>query len=386
MKKLFFVLTFSLQYLALSAQKIENLYDENPGPFQTDTITTFEFYTDEDFNPLLLFPKASDQNYTMGLGFGFSSLKFKSWFVFKPITTLDNLIIGKKITRGFSTTELAPSISINGAAFTPDSLRAVDPVPNDRPYAFLLALSTKRGYIDNDRDIVYKTELNIGAFGLDIGKWVQTGIHKSMNDNNTKNPYNPEGWHNQIGKGFAPTFLYALGIDKLIESQSINARSNRSYFDMKLGGAGSMGYYTQLQAAASFRFGLLDSRNWVRDFNPLGNMNKGLGRKNRNLLASQSQKQQFEIYMFAAGRPTFMAYNAMLNGTILGNSIHTLSWKETRHFIMEWNTGIATHIPLNDRNCALDVSWIINAGRTSEINTDLARAHYWGGIYLAASW
>lgn len=381
MKKLLLALVYTIAADHLQAQSTNQNPEQDIVPFTQDTITTLQIYTDEDMNPIQAFPKSTDQNYTMGFGFGLSSLKYKSWLVFKPLTALDNLIIGKIITQGSNTTVLPPFISLNGTAFTPDSLRAVDPIRNDRPYAFLLALSTRRGYVDNNRNIVYNSELNIGALGLDIGKWVQTAIHKSMNDNNTKNPYNPEGWHNQIGKGFAPAFLYALGLGKRIASFPADAKQNRAYVDMKVGGAGSLGYYTQLQGAASFRLGLLDSRNWIREFNPLGNMNK-----NANAIDINNQRQRFEIYLFAAGRPTFMAYNAMLNGTMWRKSVHTLSWSETNHFIMEWNTGITTHIPLNDKKCALDISWVINAGRTSELNTDLARTHYWGGIYLGASW
>lgn len=381
MKKLLLALLCTFAVDHISAQPATQVVTPDVVYEPIDTIMTFHLYTDEDMNPIQAFPKSSDQNYTMGFGFGFSSLKFKPWCVFKPLTALDNWIIGKSITQSSNTTVLPPFISLNGTAFTPDSLRAVDPVRNDRPYAFLLTLSTRRGYVDNSKNIVYNSELNIGALGLDIGKWVQTAIHKSMNDNNTKNPYNPEGWHNQIGKGFAPAFLYALGVGKRIASLPSNTKNNRAYFDMKVGGAGSVGYYTQLQGAASFRFGLLDSRNWIREFNPLGNMNK-----NDNGADIKKQRQLFEIYLFAAGRPTFMAYNAMLNGTIWRKSVHTLSWQETNHLIMEWNTGITTHIPLNDKKCALDISWVFNAGRTSELNTNLARAHYWGGIYLGASW
>ncbi|OYD44085.1 hypothetical protein CHU00_18760 [Sphingobacterium cellulitidis] len=373
MKNIFLSLTMVLLVGNLFAQS-----SVNNSEIFIDTITTFQLYSDEDLNPIQLFPKATDQNYTMGFGFGISSLRYKSWFIFAPVTKLDNWILGKNTTQGLNTIVLPPSISLNGTAFTPDDLRSTEPITNDRPYAFLLALSTKRGYIDSERDMVFRSELNIGAFGLNIGKWVQTKIHEHANENDTKPPYTPRGWHNQIANGFAPAFLYALSLGKRVVDLP-SQKQNRSYFDMKIGTGGSVGYYTQVNGFASLRLGLLDSRNWIQEFNPLGNMSKRITDNN-------SGRQLGEIYVFASAQPTFMAYNAMLNGTIWRNSVHTLNWNQTNHLILEWTTGISAHIPFKNTKRSLDVTWAVNAGRTSELKTELERTHYWGGVYLGYSW
>lgn len=52
----------------------------------------------------------------------------------------------------------------------------------------------------------------------------------------------------------------------------------------------------------------------------------------------------------------------------LEKSAHTLSWNETNHFVLEWNSGIGTTIRTANLN-SLEVIWIVNSGRTSEINT-----------------
>ncbi|WP_343559611.1 lipid A-modifier LpxR family protein [Sphingobacterium sp.] len=333
---------------------------------------SFRLYLDEDINPLQLFPSATDQNYTLGLGFGFSNSNYINSPVFYPIRKLDQWILGKSNTAHDDIVPIDPSWMVNGVAFTPDNLRAKDPVYNDRPYAFLLGLSTRRGYVNANKGTAFHTELNIGALGLPIGKWVQTGIHKVMNDHNTHSPYNPEGWHNQIANGFSPVFLYSADLEKLIIGNANIEHGERSYFNLKVGGGSSVGYYTQVHGMATVRFGFLDSRKWVQNFNPLGNMNQIYG---------SPKKELWEIYLFAAARPTFMAYNAMLHGTPLRSSVHELSWKQTNPWILEWNTGIQCHIPFNNSR-SMDITWAINSGRTSELKTDLKRTHFWGGVYL----
>ncbi|MNU14579.1 hypothetical protein D3C71_26920 [compost metagenome] len=333
---------------------------------------SFRLYLDEDINPLQLFPSSTDQNYTLGLGFGFSNSSYINSPLFYPISKMDQWILGKRNTNKEGVALIDPSWMVNGVAFTPDDLRSKSPVYDDRPYAFLLGFSTKKGYVIPDRRLAFQTELNIGALGLPIGKWVQTGIHKLMNDNNTHSPYNPEGWHNQIANGFSPVFLYSADLEKLIIGNPSVENGERSYFNFKVGGGASVGYYTQVHGMATVRVGLLNSKNWIQNFNPLGNMNQ---------LTGIPKKDMWEVFLFAAARPTFMAYNTMLHGTPLRNSVHELRWNQTNPWILEWNTGIQCHIPFS-KTRSMDFTWAINSGRTSELKTDLKRTHYWGGVYL----
>lgn len=322
---------------------------------------SFLFYVDEDIKPLLQFANANDQNYTMGLGFGYASFKFNDSYAFKPIESINYIFVPKKIRSHDNS--LPPSITLNGTAFTPDELRDSNVIYNDRPYAFLLYLSTKKFY-SKERSFI-STEFNIGIIGLDLGKWVQTSIHNVMNDNNTHEPYTPQGWHNQISNGGEPTFLYMFNYEYL--------NIKRTYFEFKTGAQGMIGYYIGANFQTSARLGWLDNSKWMGSYNPLGGGNKNFNKNNN--------KKKFEFFLFGSLKPTTILYNEMLNGG-LRNSNHTLNWNEINHFILEWNTGLGLSIPTHKKSNSLDLFWAVNAGRTSEINTSLSRAHQWGGIYI----
>jgi hypothetical protein len=319
------------------------------------------FYIDEDLNPLLQFANAKDQNYTMGLGFGYASSCLDGSFVMKPLTAIDHLLVPKEF-RAYESL-MPPSLTLNGTAFTPDDLTVSNVIDNDRPYAFLLCLSSKKSYLKGSSFI--STEFNLGVIGLDIGKWVQTSIHKSMNDNDTKDPRTPRGWHNQISDGGELTILYTLNYEHLM--------ADETFFEFKVGTQGMVGYYTGANLQAATRFGWLDNSKWMESHAPLGSADKGK--------KSPVAKKKFELYLFGSLRPTTILYNEMLNGGFR-HSNHTLDWQETNHFILEWNTGLGLSIPICKKSNSLDLFWAINKGRTSEINTSLSRAHEWGGLYM----
>lgn len=319
------------------------------------------FYTDEDLKPFLQFSKANDQNYTMGLGFGFASPKLNGSYIFRPVDLIDRIFIPEKFRSNDSL--LPASITLNGTAFTPDELRESNVITEDRPYAFLLYVSTKKLYLKDKSS--FSTEFIFGILGLNLGKWVQTGIHKLMNDNNTHEPYIPRGWHNQISNGGEPTFLYTINYERLALQSA--------YFEFKYGGQGMVGYYTCANIQASVRFGLLDSQKWTQNYSPLGSGNK--------IFKNMEDEKKFEFFLFGSIKPTVFVYNEMLNGGFRHSS-HTLSWNQVNHFVVEWNTGVGLSIPTYNKTNSLDLFWTVNAGRTSEINTALSRAHEWGGIYV----
>lgn len=335
---------------------------------------SFLFYVEEDINPLLQFANANDQNYTMGLGFGYASFQFDGTYVFKPIEAINRIFIPESFRDEDNllapSLALPPSLTLNGTGFTPDELRDSNVIANDRPYAFLLYLSSKKFYL-KDKSFI-STELNLGIVGLNIGKWVQTNIHNSMNDNNTHEPYMPEGWHNQISNGGEPTLLYTLNYEHLIVEST--------FFEFKAGAQGMIGYYTGANLQAGARFGLLDNRKWMQSYTPLGSGNKARG-SGKEAVGSENDKKKFELFLFGSIKPTAILYNEMLNGGFR-HSNHTLNWNETNHLILEWNTGLGLSVPICKKSNSLDLFWAINAGRTSEIKTSLSRAHQWGGIYI----
>lgn len=318
------------------------------------------FYIDEDIKPLLQFSEANDQNYTMGLGFGYASFWLKDSYVLKPIEAIDYIFVPKQFRNNDNI--VPPSLTLNGTAFTPDDLTDSNVIPEDRPYSFILYLSSKKSYL-KERSL-FSTEFNLGIIGTDIGKWVQTSIHNTMNDNDTHDPHTPRGWHNQISNDGELTLLYSLNYEHLFVKEC--------FFEFKAGAQGMIGYYSGANLQFATRFGLLDNRKWMQSYTPLGSGNKG-----KNI----DNKKKMEAFIFGSLKPTTMLYNQMLNGGFR-HSNHTLNWNETNHFIIEWNTGIGLSIPLCSKNNSLDLFWAVNTGRTSEINTSLSRAHEWGGIYI----
>lgn len=336
--------------------------------------SSFTIYTDEDLKPILQFSEDRDQNYTMGFGFGFSSPALKEANFLKPAIYFGNLLT-KKFKKDEVLDDLSPNLSLNGTAFTPDELRDKEVNKLDRPYAFLLALSTKDFRLiqsKGKRPRFFTTEVSIGMLGLKLGQWVQTNIHKGMNDGNTKEPYLPEGWHNQISNGGEPTFLISFSTEFLFTSSAFEKNKNRrSYYELKAGYQVMGGWYTGGNVSATARVGLLDPKNWIQNFNVLGNFNKALG--------EIPKRSMFELYLYGSIRPSLILYNEMLLGGFR-TPAHSFSWGQMEKDTLEWNTGIGLNIP--GVNYSTNLVWALNSGRSPEFNTSMGRWHKWGSIYI----
>lgn len=343
----------------------------NLSMFQTysqvkDTRKSFIIYTDEDFKPVQVFGKANDQNYTMGIGFGLNLPSFAGSWVFAPNELIFKSILSKRFLEKDSLVLLSPGLSINGTAFTPLDLRRSDVVQGDRPYAFLLSLSTKEMLLDLKHDQMFTSEFSYGVLGTKIGQAFQTWMHKSVIKDTANTPI-PQGWDNQISKGGEPTFLYSISYDKLISA--ISPRGTRSLLEVKWGLQGMVGYYTGVAAQLSARFGLLDRSNWMANYSQLQNMNG---------ITPTQQKTKSELFLFGMIRPVYLAYNELLNGGFR-NSVYTLDFSQTNQAKLEWNFGVGFTFPLGkSKTKSLIFNWIMNAGRTSELNTPYRRSHQWG--------
>lgn len=338
---------------------------------------TFSFYTDEDLKPPLLFSEANDQNYTMGLGFGWSSPSYTNKKMFVPNRWIATRLLGNEIKNKRIEN---PFWSINGTAFTPDNLRSFEVVPEDRPYSFLLTLSTKESYLYKPYNVV-TSQLSFGIIGLPFGEWVQKGIHVITNRQDTRPPYTPRGWDHQVSDGGEPTALYTLSSEWLLTKRGLANEKPRTNFELKHGIVGMVGYYNMVGYSLSTRMGLLNPDNWVQNFTPLGSGDKAkpnLKNQSLNLI-----KQKTELFIYGSIKPGFMLYNELINGGFR-RSDYTLSFSETRHFIVEWNTGIGLNFPSKKRD--ISFIWALNAGRTSELNTSLSRNHKWGGFYITSTY
>lgn len=335
----------------------------------------FMIYTDEDFKPILQFSPDNDQNYTMGFGFGYSGPNLNRAHFLRPLNWVE-----RKIRKWSGLTDkdvvfdISPNLSLNGTAFTPDDLRATEVIKEDRPYAFLLSLSTKKFLLiekSGKLPSLLTTEFALGVLGLNLGKAVQTAIHRGMNDGNTKDPYLPEGWHHQISNGGEFTLLGAITKEFLLTPKQFrDARNKHSYFELKGGVQGMVGWYTAANAQLSARVGLLDPKNWTQNFNLLGSGNKG---------ADSGDKNLFELYLYGSIRPSMMFYNELLHGGFK-KSDHTFSASQVNTFGIEWNTGLGFNLP--GANYTTNLVWAFNSGRSKEFITSLARPHQWGSIYI----
>lgn len=168
-----------------------------------DEWTWFDsWHADQD----LLAPGNEDRNYTMGLRFNWYGDKAERI----PMSMLPLLArIDGALGFQHAGEVVLPTVSLGGNAFTPDDLRAREPVLEDRPYASLLYVATSVAVPSQDQRSARGSKLVIGALGLPVADWLQTGIHKGNRAiTGGETPYDPEGWHNQISDGGELTAMY----------------------------------------------------------------------------------------------------------------------------------------------------------------------------------
>ncbi|NCI46509.1 lipid A-modifier LpxR family protein [Sediminibacterium soli] len=259
-----------------------------------------------------------DRNYTMGFGFHYATDAFEKCFLFAPSRWLFKMIKPKRVqyATGFYVMQLA-----NGS-FTPDSLPASYPIYNDRPYASLTYLQTTGMFLDREKCRLYTFGLAAGALGTGVSREIQTAIHKGMNNNDTKDPRTPRGWHNQLSDGGALTALLFYQQDHLLTRGPLRRRELgftdrliRFGGEWKAAGRLNLGWYNTAVAELSWRFGWLDPRNWMYATNPLGSSSM-LFKPNAVATMENYYKREkaTELFFFAAIRGNFIGYNALISG------------------------------------------------------------------------
>lgn len=370
---------------------------------QLDTINYSKklgIYTDEDFYPILIRRNlAKDQNYTMGFGFNWNE---QSSSIFIKLRKLGNKYLAKK--RSFSRIDFESdneintnknifytksSLSINGAAFTPDSIQLTTISMNDRPYSFLLTLNSSQIYFDSSFTKCNNFSLNFGIYGTRIGEIVQTAIHKTMNKMDSKDPHNPKGWPHQINDGFTPTFMYSLKKYSLISKSGIEEMMEKTFFDSYKSIEYMFGYYTGISVEYSFRVGILDPRNWNIRFNTLENVDKGKESDQTKSLKDYIKiKKKGELFCYFTAKPSLILFNQSLSGVFFSHSDYKLKpILEANPFILNASLGIGATLP--DRMCNSNkfrywsIGWVPIAVRTPEMwGSKISRFHYWGGLYI----
>lgn len=329
-----------------------------------------------------------DRNYTMGLGIVITSPGLKNCFFFAPHRLLNQhfnrrlLNANEKITYSFM---------IANGSFTPDSLPASYIIRNDRPYSSLTYLQTVTSAVDPEKFRQYITTFSVGIIGTNISREIQTSIHKSMNENDTKDPRTPKGWANQISNGGELTLAYTVEEERLLTKKQVREEKQTAFtgLELKHSWKYSLGYYTNINYAFNFRLGRIDPRNWTYRVNVLGSSNEITPENaNSSLKVATTpyyeKKKAFELYTFGSLRPLFTLYNTLLNGQFR-KSAHTIDFHDMRHLILEFDGGVAISIPVQKRNL-LEFKLRLS-GRSPEFKLPNRppRWHYWGGLDLVFS-
>lgn len=249
-------------------------------------------------------PGNEDRNYTMGVRFVWSDgdARHQTLNGFGLLHRIDGAL---GFDYDLSGKDTHHAVALGNSAFTPDDLRSVEAIFDDRPYASLLYTSSSIVVKDSDNR-ARGSKLVVGVLGLPISEWVQTKIHvvnRSVTGKET--PYDPQGWHNQISDGGEPTAMYQRSWFRQIPSTSQHADAAGSC-DL------SIGYYTGASCGIVGKWGsFIDTDafwSMLSDINPQSDADRFRS------LASHGDGWIRELYVLAGVRAHAVGYNELLQG------------------------------------------------------------------------
>ncbi|MGV6861558.1 MAG: lipid A-modifier LpxR family protein [Putridiphycobacter sp.] len=323
-----------------------------------------------------------DRNYTQGLGVYFSCKKLRNVFdkYFRLRYPSNNV------------TNFPTIVTLQLGGFTPDDLRDSLIIQGDRPYSSVIFLSFKDSRLDNEKFRLRNWTFYLGALGVpNVAKNGQSFIHSQFNQNNTKPPYLPEGWHNQISQGGEPTLMVSYEVKHLFSKRDIlqefyrGKESDKKGIRSQLSGGYQfdLGYLTQFQFGLDYRIGIINLKRWhsSSQWYLESTSTKKKTVENSNELENNYFKtieKPFEFYFFAGIKSGLMVYNASLHG----------QFRQSAYRLPYWDTGFFRNtgrvgLTLNTKCMGLSVYY---AFKNSEITTEYARVHSWGGITLNWNW
>ncbi len=319
-------------------------------------------YFDQD----LLIPSVNeDRDYTMGVAI---EIFWKDGP--KSVKLLDDALgwINRKTPWAKVKSDSQRSLMIGSVNFTPDDLANRNPIFNDRPYASLLYLSSKRVITPNSeqnngkhesRHNVMGTELQIGVLGLGIARSVQTSLHGYMRGlYNSDKPVDPMGWDHQISDGGELTLKYRVSYGERIK--------RGSYWDLAYTADGSIGYQSNASLGLQARLGRRKSGFWTLPFDPI---NRG------NFLPSTARG---ELYLWAAYRVRGVLYDALLQGQFRHSDV-TFGSSDINRLVHETGVGLTFDYK------PIQLTFSHNY-KSSELDGAASRSHHWGGILFIFRW
>ena len=225
-------------------------------------------------------------------------------------------------------------------AMTPDDLKSSQALPDDRPYASLVFLTSSELRIGSTGDRSQFTSFTVGLLGTGVAETLQRGVHE------VQGGIVPNGWSHQISEGGEPTARFVHAEQWLLGDTDTRASGLRQ---TKLTLAASAGYLTEASAAISMRWGRIATPWW--SFNPeLGDYSPApIAPVNGYSFGGTP-----ETYGFVGARVKARAYNALLQGQFRHSDVRVASddlarfqveaWAGVTSAFSDWSLSYSIHV------------------------------------------
>lgn len=244
--------------------------------------------------------------------------------------------------------------------FSPDDLTTSEPIFDDHPYASLAFFANSEETILPARKVAYRSTFLLGLLGTNLGKEVQTTLHKINGANK------PQGWANQISNAGEPTLKYSLSMQKVNFMRHSDSGSD---YEIRTGIEGNIGYSTDINISLSGRWGNINSPWWSFNQHQAEYINMGAP-----LLAPQAGGVRMgELYIWGGINAKYRFYNAILQGQFR-DSIVTFNRSQLEPVIGEAWLGATRVFPSGH-----GISLVLRV-RTPEIKGPNRRYPNWIGL------
>ena len=309
------------------------------------------------FDNDLLKPGERDRDYTFGVAFTRASdatIEGPHWLA-DALDWTDEVL---GVPRGEAGDGRAFELGLQ--LFTPDDLKAEEPLPDDRPYANLLYAASSKITEDAPRRGVYQSTLTLGVLGLPVVGRVHRAAHDLLG-----NPL-PSGYDHQISDGGEPTFRYAFSKHRLLVSGAHNERP----YSLRFGFGASVGYITEANIEIAFRSGPERMAWWSAPPLPSDYAGQPPIQSRRRDATAAVRGVVFEGGLALRAR----AYDAFLQGQVRRSDV-TFASNELNHVLVEAWFGLSI-VQKNGINVSYTLRW-----QSPEIADGLgSRSFSWGSL------